>query len=642
MNLQRHRVLSVCALLASLWLNAPAPAHAADSGGGLGVLLDNKATSVGARDTFLPVEQAFRVSAEALAPDQVRVTWVIAPGYYLYQKRLKFALADGQPATLGPPQLPKGLDHTDEFFGTQTVYREILQVSLGVARAGQAAQALTLNVGYQGCADAGLCYPPQTSTLKLNLPAGPGAGTALIAAPGSGASAGASGGSAGNGYVSEQDRRAEVIRSGSWLAMLSSFYVAGLLVAFTGCVLPTIPILSGLIVGAGNVTTLRAFMLSLTYVLGMAVTYTAAGAITAASGLQVQALFQKSWVTLLFAGLFVLMAASMFGAYTLQMPSAIQTRLTQLSNRQRGGTWTGVAVMGALSALIVTACVAPAMIAALAVISQTGDVLRGASALFVMSLGMGTPLLVVGASAGRLLPRAGSWMDDIKRLAGCTMLGVAAWMLARLVTDSQALLLFAVPALAAGWVLWRFAVRGNVRLVTRIAAAVCVLYAGLLGWGSLRGATDPLHPLLAHAADSGPRFAAVRTVAELDARVRAATTAGKGVMLDFYADWCVSCKEMERYTFSDPAVAKLMDRTVLLRADVTANDADDQALLKRFAIVGPPTIAFYDTQGNELPRFRVVGYMKAPEFAELLRQWIGASPSPNSTTVAAIVPQAKQ
>jgi thiol:disulfide interchange protein DsbD len=608
MNHHRNRFLGLCTLLAGAWLSLSAFAA---EGGALGALLDTDGAKP--KNTFLPVDQAFRVSGEALGRDQVRVTWVIAPGYYLYQKRLKFTPADGQQVTLGAPQLPQGEDHTDEFFGTQIVYREILQAQLAVASAGSAAQPLELTVGYQGCADAGLCYPPQTRTLKIDL-AGGGSAAAVAA------------GGAGDRYVSEQDRRADVIRNGSWLAMLSSFYVAGLLVAFTGCVLPTIPILSGLIVGAGNVTTLRAFLLSLTYVLGMSVTYTVAGAVTAASGLQVQALFQKTWIMVLFAAVFVLMASSMFGAFTLQMPSSIQTRLTHLSNRQRGGTWTGVAIMGALSALIVTACVAPAMIAALAVISQSGDVVRGASALFVMSLGMGTPLLVVGASAGRFLPRAGGWMDDIKRLAGCAMLGVAAWMLARLLTDTQALLLYMVPALAGAWVLWRFAVRGNALVLARAAGVACALYAGLLAFGYARGATDPLHPLVARDVQSGPQFAPVRTVAELDARVQAATAAGKGVLLDFYADWCVSCKEMERYTFSDPAVAQLLERAVLLRADVTANNADDQALLKRFAIVGPPTIAFYDAQGQELPRYRVVGFMKAPEFAALLRQLGGEAP----------------
>jgi thiol:disulfide interchange protein DsbD len=320
--------------------------------------------------------------------------------------------------------------------------------------------------------------------------------------------------------------------------------------------------------------------------------------------------------------LFVVMAASMFGAFALQMPSSIQTRLADVSNRQRGGTWTGVAIMGALSALIVTACVAPAMIAALAVISQSGDVVRGGAALFAMSIGMGMPLLVVGASAGKLLPRAGAWMDDIKRLAGCMMLAVAAWMLSRLLSDSQALLLFAVPAVAAAIVLWRFAAANpRARLVARALAIACLGYAGALAAGSRLGSIDPLHPLAGRAAlETGPEFAPIRSIAELDAAVAQAKTGGKPVMLDFYADWCVSCKEMERYTFTDPAVAAKLREFVLLRADVTANNEDDQALFKRFKIFGPPTIAFYDRDGVEQERYRQVGYMKAAPFAELLMQ----------------------
>jgi thiol:disulfide interchange protein DsbD len=596
------RIASIFALIATLGLSA-APSWAAS---GIDAVLAKSSSA----DEFLPPEQAFKVSAQATGPDQIALQWIIAPGYYLYRERLKFAVSTPG-LTIGKPDLPAGENHTDEFFGTQIVYREVLEAKLPVARASGGELPVTVDVTYQGCADAGLCYPPQKAHLAVTLPAG------------AGGSAGVSGSAAATGgYVSEQDRLATLIRSGSLLAMLSVFFGLGITIAFTGCVLPTVPILSGIIVGSGPKTsTLKAFMLSVTYVLGMAFTYTAAGALTAASGLQVQALFQKTWIVLLFAAMMLAMAASMFGAFTLQMPSFIQTRIAELSNRQRGGTFGGAAVMGALSSLIVTACVAPAMVAALAVISQSGNVFRGASALFAMSIGMGAPLLVVGASAGKLLPRAGAWMDDVKRLAGCMMLGVAVWMLARLVSDRTALLLFAIPALAALWVLWRFAVRGNVRLITRVAAVACGLYAAALVVGYTRGASDPLHPLLAHQAQaSDAQFQAIRTVSELDAAVAQAAAAGKPVMLDFYADWCVSCKEMERDTFSQPAVTALLKNAVLLRADVTANNSDDQALLKRFGIFGPPTIAFYDQSGVERSEYRVVGYMKAPAFADVLHQ----------------------
>jgi thioredoxin:protein disulfide reductase len=302
------------------------------------------------------------------------------------------------------------------------------------------------------------------------------------------------------------------------------------------------------------------------------------------------------------------------------MPAAIQSRLSDSSNKQRAGTFGGVAVMGALSALIVTACVAPALVGALLVISQGGDVVRGALALFAMSLGMGTPLLVIGTSAGKLLPKAGAWMDTVKQLFGALMLGVAAWMLARLVSDRVALLLYAVPFLAAFLVLWRLQNRGNVRLLGRAAALAAGVYAIVLGVGAARGATDPLHPLARPAAmsESELTFARVANVAELDLAVHTAASSGQAVLLDFYADWCTSCKEMERYTFTNPKVREALSRMTLLRADVTANNSDDQALLKRFSIFGPPTIAFYGDDGRERSNYRVVGYMPADAFATLL------------------------
>jgi thioredoxin:protein disulfide reductase len=562
---------------------------------------------------FLPPEVAFRVAARVEAPDRVRLSWAIAPGYYLYKSRLKFATTSPG-MSLAEPQLPQGDIKTDEYFGKQVVYHMELIAHLGVQRAANAGSKLDLAVTYQGCAEAGLCYPPITRPFKLDLTSS----TALASSAMPAGSGNLSDG--GQAFLSEQDKLANAIRGGSLAMMLVLFFASGLVVAFTGCVLPTVPILSSIIVGQGNqATTLRSFALSLTYVLGMALTYTVAGALTAASGLQVQAMFQQTWIVVLFAILIIAMAASMFGAFTVQMPSFIQSRVADLSNRQRGGTFGGVAVMGMLSALIITACVAPAMIAALTVISQSGNVVRGASALFAMSMGMGCPLLLIGTSAGRLLPRAGAWMDDVKRLGGCLMLGVAAWMLGRLLSDTQALLLYAIPVVAAVIVLWRFAVRGTALKVMRFAALASALYAVALVVGFAQGANDPLHPLTARAAQGRPlEFQPVRTIVDLDQAVSAATAAGRPVMLDFYADWCVSCKEMERDTFSDPQVRAAMARMTLLRADVTANDDNDRALLRRFGIFGPPTIAFYGADGQERSNYRVVGFMKAPAFALVL------------------------
>ena len=566
-------------------------------------------------DDFLPVDEAFRFDALPGGSDQVVLNWEIAEGYYLYRARIKVA-TDTKAAQLGAPQFPPGQIKNDEYFGRQEIYHHELRMTLPVARAAGGAFALPLQVTYQGCAEKGLCYPPTTKSVSVTLSGGAGS------AGGSAASGGAGPG------ASEQSRFAQLL-TGNLFLMIGGFYLAGLLLAFTPCVLPMVPILSGIIAGGGaHVTTGRAFALSLTYVLGMAVTYTAAGIAGAAMGHEVQALFQQWWVLALFAAIFVAMALSMFGLYTVQMPAAIQTRIANVSNRQSAGTFSGVAVMGALSALIVTTCVGPALVAALLVISQTGQIGRGGAALFAMSIGMGTPLLIVGASAGKLLPKAGVWMDFVKKLFGAMMLAVAAWMLARIVPDRVALLLWAVPALTLAWLLWfELKTRSTAKWALRVAGLAVGVYGVALAAGSALGGKDPLAPIPAFAHESRELpFHTIHTVADLEREVLAASAAKRGVMLDFSADWCTSCKEMERYTFTDAGVQTTLAHVSLLRADVTADNADDQALLKRFGIIGPPTIAFYGPDGEERSQYRVVGYMKADAFAARARAALAAAP----------------
>jgi thiol:disulfide interchange protein DsbD len=577
------------------------PAAPPAAGGGIGAILGAHRPAGADRD-FLPPDDAFRLGALADGPDRVRLVWQIANGYYLYRSRL--AVRSTNPSVgLGPLELPTGVPKTDEYFGKQETYERELVADVALNRAPGAAPDVFLAVTYQGCAEAGLCYPPIHKTIHVELPQD------------------ASTGAAAGAFVSEQDRLATLIRSGNLLLVLGTFFGLGLLLAFTPCVLPMVPILSGIIAGHGsNVTTGRAFTLSLVYVLGMAITYTVAGALFAAAGQQVQAVFQQPWIVVLFALVFVALALSMFGFFTLQVPAAIQTRLADVSNRQRAGSFVGVAVMGALSALIITTCVAPPLVATLVVIGKSGDMVRGAAALFAMSLGMGTPLLIVGASAGKLLPRAGPWMDTVKQLFGVLMLAVAAWMLARIVPERWALVLWAAPALIAAFVLWRMRpMRSATRTIARFAGVVAGLYGALLLAGAAAGGTDPLAPLSAFTGGTHEIlvFKKIKSLDDLNSEVAAAHAQGAAVMLDFYADWCVSCKEMERYTFSDPALQRSLHGVVLLRADVTKNDEQDQALLKHFGIFGPPTIAFYDTGGHEQRAYRVVGYMKAPEFAAL-------------------------
>lgn len=409
---------------------------------------------------------------------------------------------------------------------------------------------------------------------------------------------------------------------------LLSFFGVGILLAFTPCVFPMVPILSSLIVGQrGEVTTRRAFSLSLVYVLAMAVTYTFAGVMAGLFGANLQAAFQNPWIIGSFSAVFVLLALAMFGFYNLQLPSALQTRLSELSNRQRGGTYIGAGVMGLLSALIVGPCMAAPLAGALIYIGQSGDAVLGGAALFAMSIGMGIPLLAVGASAGRWLPRVSGWMTTVKAVFGVLLLALAIWMLDRIVAPQVTMTLWGVLLIvtavymgaltglmpeAAGWDKLR-----------KGAGLVMLVYGGLLLVGAAGGGHDPLQPLNgvsftagsnAATAEAGLRFTRVKGVAELDRELRAAAAAGKTAMLDFYADWCVSCKEMERKTFSDPKVQAALANTVLLQADVTANDAADQALLKRYGLFGPPSILFFGEDGVERPPYRLVGFLDADDF----------------------------
>jgi thiol:disulfide interchange protein DsbD len=430
--------------------------------------------------------------------------------------------------------------------------------------------------------------------------------------------------------VAEQDRLASLIADGSLLVVMATFFGFGLLLAFTPCVLPMIPILSGIIAGQGAAATpSRSFLLSLTYVLGMALTYTIAGAAFAAAGQQAQAFFQQPWIIIVFAGLFVVLALAMFGLFDLKIPAALETRLAAASGRQKAGSFIGTAIMGALSALVVTACVAPPMVAALAVIGQTGDVLRGALALFAMAIGMGSPLLLVGVAGGRFLPHAGPWMTAIKTLFGVLFLAVAVWMLERILPGPLTLALWALLVIVGGYYFGGFGRTGQgdaaFRLVARGTGLAAIVWGIIMMVGAAAGGHDPLQPLRGAALPGfagGGRavsaeplpFARVASLADLDRELAAAQAAGKPAMLDFYADWCVSCKEMEKYTFSVAEVQQDLSGFALLKADVTANNEADQALLRRFGVYGPPTTAFFGAHGRECRAFRLVGYVAADDF----------------------------
>lgn len=599
----------------------PAAAGAAKSD--LRSLFSSKPTT-SASDEFLPPDQAFKFGAAMERADSVALTWIIADGYYLYKEQIKVTTNTPQ-VQIGSPQLPKGEPKYDEYFGDTEVYHQFVEGSVPVARAAGSSGTLQLTVTYQGCAEGGLCYNPITKEVALELPPTDVA-TSLPAQIERSSDAGFA---ASGAVVAEQDRLAAALQGDNLIYALLTFFGAGLLLSLTPCVLPMIPILSGIIVGQGvNVTRGRSFSLAFTYVQGMALTYAAAGAIFVLAFKQApQAFFQQPWIIGLMVALFVALAFAMFGAYTLQLPSALQTRLTDASNRQKSGTFIGTFIMGALSALVVTACVAPAIIAALSVISQSKQVVRGAAALYATGLGMGVPLLIVGASAGTLLPRVGPWMDTVKQMFGVLFLGVAIYLLQPLVPDAVSMLMWSALAVMSGF--WIFSLKkrdGSPGFAPiRAAGLLAMVYGILVLIGVSSGSTDPLRPLDRLSVGSGgPRaaqshalsFVRIKTVDDLERAVAAAGAAQKPVMLDFYADWCVSCKEMEKYTFVDPQVQALLADVVLLQADVTANDEEDQALLKRFGIFGPPTIAFFGTDGVERKNFRLVGFSPAEKFRE--------------------------
>jgi thiol:disulfide interchange protein DsbD len=581
------------------------------------------AIDTSATGDLLPVDEAFAMNARFDKPNELTVAWQIAPNYYLYRDKLTFAVTGR--IDLGSPNLPAGTPHTDDSFGDVEVFRDYVEVKVPFARAGPDEIEVELTAGFQGCKEASICYPPGKQIMALVLPA---TSEFPAAAPPAG----------GEELVSEQDQWLARIVNGSWWTLLGFFYAAGLGLAFTPCVLPMVPILSGIIAGQGaSVSPQRGFLLSLSYVLGMATTYTAAGAIAALAGSQVQAIFQEPWLISLFAGLFVVLALGMFGLFELQMPAAVQTRLANLANRQKGGTFVGTAIIGALTALIVTTCVAPPLIGVLTFISQTGDVARGSGALFALSMGMGTPLLLVGASAGQLLPRVGPWMNTVKAGFGVMLIGVAIWMMDRVLPGTVTLVLWSLLVFLTGVFLGAFeplpASPTPLRRLAKGIGVLACLYGALLLIGATLGGDDPLRPipqsavrgsggsgLMAAAADEDElQFRAIETVAELDAALVEARAAAQPVMLDFTAEWCISCKEMEEYTFPDPQVIGALKPYMLLRADVTDNNDDDRALLQRFRSFGPPTIAFFDRSGFERANFKLVGFVPAEKFSEHAR-----------------------
>ncbi|MCU7906661.1 MAG: protein-disulfide reductase DsbD [Candidatus Thiodiazotropha sp. (ex Epidulcina cf. delphinae)] len=581
-------------------------------------------------DELLDPEEAYKLSATVEDGTHLRLYWRIAEGTYLYRDKIQLSLVETEDVALGSVDLPESEIKQDSIrpdgtIGDVAVYHNEIDLTVPLVRSTADAGEITLQAKFQGCAEIGVCYPPMSKRFNLSLPAISQAEAGEFPVTRSGPSD-----TAPDEPVSELDEIANTLKGGSMLVIISAFFLLGLGLAFTPCVFPMIPILSGIIAGHGDkITTRKAFTLSLIYVLAMAITYTVAGILAGLFGENLQAYFQNPWILSGFALVFVLLALSMFGFYDLQLPSSLQSKLTEVSNKQQGGSLTGVAIMGFLSALIVGPCVAPPLAGALIYIGQTGDALLGGLALFALSMGMGAPLIAIGTSAGKLLPRAGSWMDAVKAVFGVALLGVAIIMLERIIPAEAVMLmwgmLFIVSAIYMGALRHLEIEASGWQKLWKGLGFVFLVYGTLMLVGAASGGKDTLQPLrgIAIAGGSGGdqghrelQFSRIKSVDDLQREVAAAGSQGKSVMLDFYADWCISCKEMEKYTFSDPEVIAALANTRLLQADVTANDDTDQALLQgHFGLPGPPAIIFYGSDGKEREKYRIVGFKPANEFA---------------------------
>ena len=587
----------------------------------LGGLLSRPALA----EDFLAPDKAFVFSSTVVDAQTVRLHWDIAPRYHLYRERINVQ-ADAAGVKWDPLQLPAGKDEFDANFNkTVAVYRDSLDVNL---RLTQGSGTVPLTIGWQGCADAGLCYPPDSTQVQVVL-------AGLSAAPGSPVDFKEKKAAAqSNGAEAAPDSIAATLASGSLLKTMGVFWLAGLLLAFTPCVLPMVPILSALIAGqTGTVSRGKGLSLALAYSLGMALIYAGFGVAAGLAGEGLAAALQNPWVLGGFALMLSALSLSMFGFYELQMPSAIQSRATEWSNSFKGGSYAGVFIMGGVSALVVGPCVAAPLAGALVYISQTHDVVLGGLALFAMALGMSVPLLLVGVSAGSLLPRAGAWMDRVKQVFGMMLLGVAIWMVTPVLPGAVQMLLWSIWLLTASALLGIFSPVTPQHARTPVAARSIgfglLTVAALLLIGAASGGQSVLQPL-AHLrsaqagslpeAAAGLAFERIKTVAELEVALTQAQAKGQPVMLDFYADWCVSCKEYETFTFSNAEVKKRLAPVRLLQADVTANNADDKALLKRFGLFGPPGIVFY--KGGEVAqvKHKVVGYQNAADFLASLTE----------------------
>jgi thiol:disulfide interchange protein DsbD len=582
-------------------------------------------------DEILHPDQAFILSAKLDANNIIQTNILLADNIYLYRDKIKILMVKGDGHTLGAISVPRGKKKTDEFLGPTEVIYDQVNVSIPVISQAGASSQFALSYQYQGCVEDRICYPPITKYLAIDASEGLIQVVNEISDPGSmpitplGTDTGES-----QAPVSEQDQFAQLLKDESLLLIIGLFFLAGIGLTFTPCVFPMIPILSSIIAGQGStITTRKAFSLSLVYVLSMAATYAVAGAIVGYYGAEfnIQIWFQDPVILSIFAAVFVLLSLSMFGFYELQMPNAIQSRLTAISNSQQGGTLVGVGLMGLFSAIIVGPCITAPLVGALIFISQTQDWQLGGLALFALGLGMGVPLLLIGTSAGKLLPRAGGWMDSVKAVFGVVLLGVAIWLLERILPVNVTMLLIAALLIAAAIYMGALdalseTATGWQRLFKSMGLLILIYGVAYL-IGAAAGSNDLIQPLRGLAATSGNSqqaqqhvvFRQIKGRQGLQLALNDSVQQQRGTMLDFYADWCISCKEMEKYAFTNAQVLSALEDIATLQADVTDNDNIDTELMNSLGIYGPPAILFFDSSGREIRNRRVVGEMSGEQFA---------------------------
>lgn len=557
----------------------------------------------------LPGNQAFALTSELVNAHQIVLTWQIAPGYYLYQDRLKVQALNTSKAAIAPITLPAGHEKSDAIRGKYQAYSDRLVIPVSVS-----GSVLNLKIDYQGCSSAGFCYPPMSKYLHINLSKAFSPSDITANLKDSAQAAAVEEDSMGSQWMATT-----LLQGHHFIWVILSFLFLGLLLAFTPCVLPMVPILSSIIVGYGrNISTRKAFALSLSYVLGMAIAYAAAGMLVALAGSRIQIALQTPWVIVLFSALFVLLAISLFGWYDIRLPNRMHQRLVSWSHRHTGGTYVGVFMMGVFSTLIVSPCVSAPLVGVLTYIGNSGDVVLGGVALLALGLGMGIPLLLLGASAGKLLPRAGQWMDVVKQFFGLLMLGLAIWMVSRILPGSFVLFLWAMLAMMCAFFVWR--IEHSKKMLHKVhqgLGLVILSYSFILIGGSMMGKTDPFYWLanktIQVAASAKPVFSVVKNMSQLESQLATAKENKKAVILDFYADWCEACVLMDRNVFSQPEVQEALNHFILIRADVTANNAFDQAMLKRYQVIAPPTMLFFDVDGRPEPEQNIVGEVSSKE-----------------------------